>query len=338
MLRLVRVLGVICLVVVMGTAAAAGERKFVGKFGHTAATVSVVGEIAAEFGKRVNARGTALEIQVFPDSQLGGTQTLIESVMIGNVQLANAGYGSLGAFVPELGALELPFIFGDRLDIDRILKVTSSPLYEEWQKMLATQKGLRVAAPAWYYGHRDILVKKAATKPEDLRGQKIRVVPAPLYVEIMKALGAVPTPVDWPETYNALKQGVIDGVDAATDGLIFMKFYEGAKHYLRTHHITGLNAMIANAKWYSSLPPAEKQALDEELVWFQKQVGDRMTAAEPGVIKDLATLGVTISQIDVAAFKQAVERARVAEKVAEAQKWRPDTLQRFRTAVKEAGF
>ena len=75
---------------------------------------------------------------------------------------------------------------------------------------------------------------------------KIRVVPAPLYVEIMKALGAVPTPVDWPEVYNALKQGLIDGADAATDSIEYMKFYEGADHYLGTHHITGLNAMIAN--------------------------------------------------------------------------------------------
>jgi TRAP-type C4-dicarboxylate transport system substrate-binding protein len=204
--------------------------------------------------------------------------------------------------------------------------------------MLATQKGLRVVAPAWYYGHRDILVKKPAVRPEDLKGQKIRVVPAPLYVEIMKALGAVPTPVDWPETYSALKQGVIDGVDAATDGMIFMKFYEGAKNYLRTHHITGLNAMIANAKWYSGLSPADRKVLDEELVWFQTQVGEKMTAAEPGVIKDLAANGVTISQIDLAAFRQAVERARVAEKVAEAQKWRPETLPRFQKIVKDAGF
>ena len=150
-------------------------------------------------------------------------------------ELANAGYGSLGAFVSELGAMELPFIFGRELDIDRIRKVTGSELYEEWQIMLAEKIGARVVAPAWYYGHRDILVKKPAASPGDLKGVKVRVVPAPLYVEIMKGLGAVPTPVDWPEVYNALKQGVIDGVDAATDSIEYMKFYEGATHYLGTH-------------------------------------------------------------------------------------------------------
>jgi TRAP-type C4-dicarboxylate transport system substrate-binding protein len=193
-------------------------------------------------------------------------------------------------------------------------------------------------APAWYYGHRDLLVKKPAVRPEDLKGQKIRVVPAPLYVEIMKALGAVPTPVDWPETYNALRQGVIDGVDAPTEFFLYTKLYEGAKNYLRTHHITGLNAMITNAKWYSDLAPADRKVLDEELVWFQTRMAEKLTAAEPGVIKDLAANGVTISQVDLAAFRQAVERARVAEKVAEAQKWRPETLPRFQKIVKDAGF
>ena len=312
--------------------------KIVGKFGHTGATASDYGQTILEFADRVNARAPGLEIQVFGDASLGGTQTLIEGVQLGNVHLANAGYGSLGAFVSELGAMELPFIFGRELDIYRIRMVTGSELYEEWQNMLAEKIGARVVAPAWYYGHRDILVKKPAASPGDLKGVKVRVVPAPLYVEIMKGLGAVPTPVDWPEVYNALKQGVIDGVDAATDSIEYMKFYEGATHYLGTHHITGLNAMIANQKWYQSLGDEDRKILDEELVWFQKQFASRLQAIKPGVLEELKKQGVTIHEIDLAAFQQAIADANVAQKVADAGSWRPDTLDRFRAVLEAAGY
>ena len=318
--------------------AAFAADKVVGKFGHTGATASDYGQTILEFADRVNARAPGLEIQVFGDSSLGGTQTLIEGVQLGNVHLANAGYGSLGAFVSELGAMELPFIFGRELDIDQIRGVTQSDLYEEWQDMLAEKIGARVVAPAWYYGHRDILVKKPASSPGDLRGVKVRVVPAPLYVEIMKGLGAVPTPVDWPEVYNALKQGVIDGVDAATDSIEYMKFYEGATHYLGTHHITGLNAMIANQKWYRSLSDEDRQVLDEELVWFQKEFVSRLQGIKPGVLEELEKQGVTIHEIDLAAFHQAIADANVARKVADAGNWRPDTLERFRAVLEAAGY
>ena len=314
------------------------QKKIVGKFGHTGATGSDYGQTCLEFAKRVNSRAKGLEIQVFGDSALGGTQTLIEGIQLGNVHLSNAGYGSLGAFVSEFGAMELPFIFGRKLEIDKVLKVTDSDLYEEWQAMLAKKIGARVVAPAWYYGHRDILVKKPATKPEDVKGVKIRVVPAPLYVEIMKGLGAVPTPVDWPEVYNALKQGVIDGVDSATDGIEYMKFYEGAKHYLGTHHITGLNAMLANKKWYEGLAAEDKKVLDEELVWFMKAFAKRLQDIKPGVLKRLKGHGVTIHDIDLPAFKKAVADADVPQKVAKAGKWRPDTLNRFRQVLKNAGY
>ena len=328
-----------CMLAAAGSfGAALAADKVVGKFGHTGATASDYGQTILEFADRVNARAPGLEIQVFGDASLGGTQTLIEGVQLGNVHLANAGYGSLGAFVSELGAMELPFIFGRELDIDQVRKVTASKLYEEWQNMLSEKIGARVVAPAWYYGHRDILVKNPASKPGDLKGVKVRVVPAPLYVEIMKGLGAVPTPVDWPEVYNALKQGLIDGVDAATDSIEYMKFYEGATHYLGTHHITGLNAMIANENWYSSLSDEDRQVLDEELVWFQKQFASRLQGIKPGVLEELKKQGVTIHEIDLAAFQQAIADASVARKVADAGSWRPDTLDRFRTVLEAAGY
>ena len=314
------------------------EAKVIGKFAHGAASTSEYGKTITEFANRVNARTNTLEIQVFGDGSFGGTQTLIEGVQLGMIHLSPAGYGSLGAFVPEFGAMELPFIFGRELDVEKVLKVTESDLFEEWQGMLNKKVGARVVAPVWYYGHRDILVKKAATSPSGLKGMKIRVVPAPLYVEIMKALGAVPTPVDWPEVYNALKQGLIDGADAATDSIEYMKFYEGADHYLGTHHITGLNAMIANKEWYDSLSTSDKLILGDQLVWFQNNFSKRLQGIKPGVLKRLSEKGVTIHNIDLNAFKNSVKKAKVAQKVSKAGKWRSNTLDRFRSVLTNAGF
>ena len=95
------------------------EAKVIGKFAHGAASTSEYGKTITEFANRVNSRTNTLEIQVFGDGSFGGTQTLIEGVQLGMIHLSPAGYGSLGAFVPEFGAMELPFIFGRKLDVEK---------------------------------------------------------------------------------------------------------------------------------------------------------------------------------------------------------------------------
>jgi TRAP-type C4-dicarboxylate transport system substrate-binding protein len=314
------------------------EARTVVRVANTQASSSISGQLLSEFGRRVNARSKNLDVQIFGYSVLGGTQTIVEGVQLGTIQMSVAGYGVLGALVGEFGAMELPYTFGTRLDMERILQITQSALFEEWQKMLSDKAGIRIVAPAWYYGHRDLIVTRAATTPAGLRGLKIRAVPARLYVETVRALGAVPTPVDWPETYSALAQGVIDGVDAATDAMMFMKFFESAKYMHLTHHITGLNAMIANKRWHDALASEDKKIVEEELVWFQIEVAKKLAAAETAIVEELKAKGVTIVPIDLSAFQRSVREARVAEQVAEAQKWRPDTLRRFRETVARAGF
>ncbi len=305
------------------------QDKIVAKFAHTAASISAMGKVCAEFAQRVNDRTEQLVIEVYPDGQLGGDKTIVEGAQLGTVHLCNVGYGLLASFVPEFGALELPYMYGVEPDISVFLEIAKTDLFKEWQEMLSDKFGIIVLAPTWYYGHRDMLVKTPVHTPDDLKGIKMRVVPANLYVETMRALGAIPTPIDWPEIYLALSQGVIDGVDTTAGAFYYNKFCEIAKYYVPSKHIFGINAMVGNKKFYDNIPEDDRKILDEELVWFQKEMVKKVGQEEIDSIELLRSVGVTITEIDRDLFRERIEEEQVAEKIAEKENWRPDTLGRL---------
>ncbi len=323
----------VCLVILalsINLSFAQEKDKIIAKFAHTAATISAMGKVSAEFAQRVNDRTEQLVIEVYPDGQLGGDKTIMEGVQFGTVHLCNVGYGLLASFLAEFGALELPYMYGVEPDISVFLELAKTDLFQEWQEELSDKFGLMVLAPAWYYGHRDMLVKKPVHSPDDLEGIKMRVVPATLYVETMKALGAIPTPIDWPEIYLALSQGVIDGVDTTAGAFYYNKFCEIAKYYVPSKHIFGVNAMVGNKKFYENIPEGDRKILDEELVWFQETMAEKVAQEESDALGLLESVGVTLLEIDRDLFRGRIEDLQVAEKIAKEEGWRPDTLERLR--------
>ena len=85
--------------------------------------------------------------------------------------------------------------------------------------------------------------------PADLNGMKLRVMEGPIMVDTFKDLGAIPTPMAYPEVYMAAKQGVIDGAETLPNSLITGKVPEIAKYYSLTRHFSIPSGIAANAKW-----------------------------------------------------------------------------------------
>src|ERR1017187_4271784 len=248
--------------------------------------------------------GGAVKLQVFCCAQLGSERELAEGVRLGTINMTSvAAEGALPAWVPELQAFGLPFIIRDR---DHIYKVLDGPVGKELERKLNAQ-GF-VVLGWWELGFRNMTSKdKPIRTPDDLKGLKMRVQEAKVWLGLMRALGAIPTPIPFGELYSALQQGVVDGQENPIVTITSMRFYEVQKQVgLTEHTYTGL-PVLASKKWWDTLKPAQRDVIaasvKESVPLQRKAVGGQVDEG----IAFLKTQGVTINTVDKAKFMEATK-------------------------------
>lgn len=256
--------------------------------------------------KRTNG---AVQVDVFPDAQLGQDEDVMEQALLGAAVAFNTDAGRLGVRVPEMGIVLAPYLFEDPLQSQ---KLYDSDLYKGWVSKLEEQHGLTVLALNYYVGARHFITHKPITKPSDLNGLKIRTPGAPVWQETIRALGATPVALPWVETYPALQQGVVDGAEAQHPGSWGLKLHEVAKHISKTGHIMLMNGPVVGTGWFKSLPEKYQVIIQEEAIaagtWTTKEV----LASESDFEAKMVAAGSIVTQPDVAAFREAAKGAYVA--------------------------
>ena len=146
--------------------------------------------------------GGKIEIKTYHSSQLGDQKSLIEGLIYGTVDMALVGTAALGQFQPQISLFDLPFLFED-LDhayksLDSVGMDLGKALEPKGIKLLGyMENGIR---------HMTNNVREIKT-PADMKGLKIRVQTNKIFVSMMKALGASPTPMSLGELYTAMQQG-----------------------------------------------------------------------------------------------------------------------------------
>jgi tripartite ATP-independent transporter DctP family solute receptor len=193
--------------------------------------------------------------KIFPLGQLGGERSLAEQVQTGTLPMAVITTAVLSNFVPQVGVLDLPFLFPDRRTAYAVL---DSPVRE---KIFACfpAKGF-VALTFMENEFRDLTnSKRPIHRPADLKGLKIRTMESPIFIDTFKALGAEPVPMPFPEVYNALEQKVIAGQDNPLFTSILVKFTEVNRFVTRSHHVLTETVMIVNRDFWQRLQPADRK-------------------------------------------------------------------------------
>lgn len=245
--------------------------------------------------------GGKLEIKLFPSSQLGKDEDVLEQARAGAPVAVVVDGGRLAVFEKEFGILGAPYLASG---FDGIRKVVTSDLFEGWVKKLHDSTQLQVLSFNWWQGERHVLTKKSVSKPEDLQGIRMRTPGAPVWTETVTAMGATPTPMGWTEVYSGLQQGVIDGAEAQYPAIKGSKLHEVITHITETRHINLITGMVTSGQWFDSLPDDLKTILREEAL-KGGDVGSRATeAALAGIAEELGKT-VTIEKIDTAPFEQA---------------------------------
>ncbi|NIS78978.1 MAG: DctP family TRAP transporter solute-binding subunit [Anaerolineales bacterium] len=224
---------------------------------------------AAEEFKRLVAEATngQVEIQVFHSGSLGKIREALEMTKVGTVDFVLSGSGHVTGHVPELGITVLPYLWKDE---ETMFQALDGPFGQYLNEKLSA-KGFEVVG-WWDNGFRHVSNNaKPIMKPADIKGLKIRCLPAKVHVAFFKALGAAPTPMGWTELFQALQQGVVDGQENPPAMVYFGKLYEVQKYYSLTSHVNEPGNVLMSKVTLEKLPKdlqvAVKVAAQKATIW-----------------------------------------------------------------------
>lgn len=219
------------------------------KLGHIAEPENPYGMGADYFAKLVKERTNgAVDIQVFPSSQLGNQRDLVEGLTFGTVDITLTGTAVLGNFIPEVAVFDLPFIFRDIPHAYKALDTVGMELCKKGEK-----RGM-ITLAIWENGVRHMTNSKRPIRtPDDMKGLKIRVMEQPVYIEMMKALGASPTPMAMSELYTALQKGVVDGQENPFSHIATKRFDEVQKYISLTGHTYASEPILISTMAWAKL-------------------------------------------------------------------------------------
>jgi tripartite ATP-independent transporter DctP family solute receptor len=244
----------------------------------------------------------AIEVKLFPNSQLGPDEDVLEQARAGAPVAVVVDGGRLANFVPEFGVLGAPYLASG---YDGIRKVVTSPKFEEWVQKLHEASGHQILSFNWWQGERHLWTNIPVEQPADLAGNRMRTPGAPVWVETVTAMGAVPTPMPYAEVYAALEQKVIDSVEAQLPAGYGSKLYEVTDHLTKTGHINLITGLVTSAQWFDSLPAELQTVLREEALKAGDVASYGTRDALTQIEADLKAEGMTVSEIDVTPFKEA---------------------------------
>jgi len=253
---------------------------------------------AEEIKKRTDGR---YEIQVFPASQLGNENQINEGLGLGTVDIIYTGTSFAGSIHKPLSISGAPFMLRD---FDHWKAYRDSKLFRDIAKGYEDKTKHKVIALT-YYGERMVTANKEIKKPEDMKGMKLRVPPAPLYLMLAKSVGANATPIAFAEVYLALQQGTVDGQENPLPTIMAKKFYEVQSHIILTGHITeSLVTVVGNHVW-SKLTPDEQKIFQDVLKQAASNATDAIAASEKTLAGEFKKLGKTVVEPDREAFRKA---------------------------------
>lgn len=246
---------------------------------------------------------------VYHNGQLGDQRFAIEQFAFDGIDFAVFSGGSLGDFAPELNIVSMPYVFQSQ---DHMFKVLDG---EVGERLSAALEPYNMVALAWYTGgaRSFYTVKSQVATPEDLKGLKIRVPDADIFVATIEALGANATPLAFGEVYTSLQTGVIDGAENNAPSFESTRHYEVAKFYTLDEHMMVPEALVVSKTLWDSLSPEDQTAMRAAARASAETQRKLWADREATSTKILQDAGVTIVKLEdkapfVAAMAPVYER------------------------------
>ncbi len=244
------------------------------------------------------ASGGKHKIKVFNKQALGSEKETIDQVKIGALDFTRVNVGPMNAICPLTQVPTMPFLFSS---IAHMRKSLDGPVGDE---ILKSCEAVGFIGLAFYdSGARSIYAKKPVRTVADAKGLKIRVQQSDLWVALVSAMGANPTPMPYGEVYTGLKTGLIDAAENNIPSFDTAKHVEAVKVYSKTEHSMAPEILVMSKLIYDKLPKAEQdmiRAAAKESVAFERQKWDEQEAKSLANVK---AAGAEIIEVDKASFQ-----------------------------------
>ena len=246
-----------------------------------------------------------ITVKLYPGGVLGGDVAMLSSLQGGTVEMTMMGSGLLVSMIPEYVLFDLPFLFNGPQEADAVL---DGPVGTALMAKLPAN-GL-VGMAYWEHGFRSLTNNRhPVAKWEDVDGLKIRVIQAPLYIDIFNTMNGNAVPMPLPELYTALETGTVDGQENPLVSIKSSSFYEVQKYLSTTRHVYNPIIVLFSKQAWDQYTPDEQQLLLDaanEVRPYQRQVSRDL---EANVLESLKEEGMEVTEVSEA------ERARMREKL-----------------------
>lgn len=304
-------------------AAPVGAQTF--QLSHNAAPGNPKDVASKKFAELVEQKsGGRLKVDVGGAAQFGDDAETITNMRLGTIALSANSQGTTSAVVPEIALLGLPFLFQSLDQAEKVMDGHAG----EMIAAAAEKQGLEILA-WWNNGIRETSNSKhPITKPDDLKGLKIRTPPDPMTIDIFTALGASATPMAFSELYIALQQGVVDGQENPLINIYSSKLHEVQPYISMTNHKFESTPFIMSKMIYDTLSPEDQtilRAAAKEAGALNRQMVRDQSAELRG---QLEAAGIKINDVDPQPFVDATQPVY--------DKWRKDYPELVDELVAEA--
>ena len=251
----------------------------------------------------INERGKAvnLEIKMYPGLTYAKAADCMEQITQGANVISCDGINFIAEYVPDYDAVTGPFLYADMAEY---LAMTKTKLVQDLNAK-AAKKGIHVLSLDYVFGFRSMMTNKVISEPADMKGLKIRVPESTVYSYTLDALGATPIAMPYPDTYSAIQQKVIDGVEGSISTYWGTKQYENVKNYSLTNHILAVSGIAMSESYWKGLTKEQQQIIAEEFKNGADDLYKNTLAQESAMLKKLEAVGVKVNKVDTPAFSAA---------------------------------
>ncbi|MEY5029656.1 MAG: 2,3-diketo-L-gulonate-binding periplasmic protein YiaO precursor [Pseudomonadota bacterium] len=234
-----------------------------------------------------------LKVNVFPGGTLGSDQANVTALQAGTLEMASMNSGIFASQIKDFAVFDFPFMFANGKEADTVVDG------EFGKKMHAKLQDKGIVGLGYYeLGFRNITnSKNPITKVSDIEGLKLRVIPNAINVDWVKALGANPTPLPWPEVYAALEQKAVDGQENPVATINGAKFYEVQKHLALTGHQYNPQSVVMSKKFWDKLSAAEQKIVSDAAAESSKFQRQKARELEASLLDNLKKNGMQVSTL-----------------------------------------
>lgn len=243
-------------------------------------------------------------IEVFPNSTLGDQSEYLQSVNDGVIDLAVVSAPQLENLSDDFVLFSLPTVF-DSIE-SQMAVLSDESVVGEVYASLEESNNITVVG-GFTQGARSVYTKDApAESPADLVGKKIRVQESPVFLGMINAFGASPTPMSFGDVYTGLQSGVIDGAENNEISYFTQKHYEVAPFFSYTRHLIGADFLIINTETLGEMSAEDRTAFDEGWTQAWQQHTELWITNTKTAIADAEAGGATFIEVDSDAFLDAL--------------------------------